>query len=540
MLIVVPVQTALALLLAFLVNQRFLRARGSFRTLLYFPSVTSAIAITLIWLVLFRTSGLVNRILPIDDIKWFDEPNGVIHNLLGVFGVDNAPSWLQGEVFELSLWQWLSGPSVAMVAIMLMTIWTTSGTMMLIFLGGLQNISQEIEEAAAIDGASWFQRFRLVDRSDAPSTGLPRRHAWCHRDVAGVRPDLRIQRRRPTKDDADARLPDLRPGLHQQQGGLGCRHGGAAVRHHPDLHVAAAPRHRNLRGEVVSPRSGLRDPLSPPRAMQRTIYIALLIAGAFYLLPFLLAVVTSFKSQPDFAANASSLLFDRALGSPTLDGLRGLASDRITFWRWAFNSVLVTVCVVIGRVMLAALAGYSLARIRFPGYRLVFGLILAVMMVPPIILAIPRFLLLKELGLLNTYPGLIVPLVFDAFGIFLMKQFMEQIPVEIEEAAAIDGAGRVGTFLYVVLPNARPAIITLTILATVGTWNEFIHPLIATNENDLRTLPVGLAQIRGQFGEATPWNTVMMATVLLTIPMAIIYFVFQRYFRQGLSGAVKG
>ena len=228
-------------------------------------------------------------------------------------------------------------------------------------------------------------------------------------------------------------------------------------------------------GEVMSARSGLRDPLSPSRAMQRTIYIALVIAGAFYILPFLLAVVTSFKSQPDFAANASSLLFDRALGSPTLDGLRGLASDRITFWRWAFNSVLVTVCVVVGRVMLAALAGYSLARIRFPGYRLVFGLILAVMMVPPIILAIPRFLLLKELGLLNTYPGLIVPLVFDAFGIFLMKQFMEQIPVEIEEAAAIDGAGRVRTFLYVVLPNARPAIITLTILATVGHL-ERVHP----------------------------------------------------------------
>ena len=86
----------------------------------------------------------------------------MIHNLLGVFGVDDAPSWLQGEVFELSWWQWLSGPSVAMVAIMLMTIWTTSGTMMLIFLGGLQNISQEIEEAAAIDGASWFEALPLV------------------------------------------------------------------------------------------------------------------------------------------------------------------------------------------------------------------------------------------------------------------------------------------------------------------------------------------------------------------------------------------
>jgi multiple sugar transport system permease protein len=160
--IVVPAQTLLALFLAYLVNQRFLRGRGGFRTVLYFPSVTSSIAITLIWLVLFRTSGLVNRILPIADINWFDEPNGLIHNLLGVFGIDDEPSWLSGEVFELSWWQWLSGPSVAMFAIMTMTIWTTSGTMMLIFLGGLQNISPEIEEAAAIDGATWGKRFRHV------------------------------------------------------------------------------------------------------------------------------------------------------------------------------------------------------------------------------------------------------------------------------------------------------------------------------------------------------------------------------------------
>jgi len=161
-LIVVPTQTVLAMFLAFLVNQKFLRGRGGFRTLLYFPSVTSSIAITLIWLVLFRGSGLVNRLLPIDDINWFDEPNGLIHNFLGVFGVDEEPSWLSGEVFELSWWEWLSGPSVAMFAIMLMAIWTTSGTMMLIFLGGLQNISPDVEEAAAIDGATWWKRFRLV------------------------------------------------------------------------------------------------------------------------------------------------------------------------------------------------------------------------------------------------------------------------------------------------------------------------------------------------------------------------------------------
>ena len=161
-LIVVPLQTALALFLAFLVNQRFLRGRGGFRTLLYFPSITSSIAVTLIWLVLFRGSGIVNRILPIDRIDWFDEPNGIIHNLFGVIGVDDEPSWLSGEVFELSWWEWLSGPSVALFAIMLLTIWTTSGTMMLIFLGGLQNINPDLEEAAAIDGATWWKRFRLI------------------------------------------------------------------------------------------------------------------------------------------------------------------------------------------------------------------------------------------------------------------------------------------------------------------------------------------------------------------------------------------
>jgi multiple sugar transport system permease protein len=159
---VVPVQTFLAMFLAFLVNQKFLRFRGPFRTLLYFPSVTSSIAITLIWLVLFFPSGLVNRILPVDQINWINEPNGLIHNLLGVFGVDSAPGWAKHEVFELTIWEWISGPSVAMFTIMLLTIWTTSGTMMLIFLGGLQNISSDIEEAAAVDGATWWKRFRYV------------------------------------------------------------------------------------------------------------------------------------------------------------------------------------------------------------------------------------------------------------------------------------------------------------------------------------------------------------------------------------------
>ena len=133
--------------------------------------------------------------------------------------------------------------------------------------------------------------------------------------------------------------------------------------------------------------------------MQRVIYVCLIIAGAFYILPVpARRRHRASRASPTSPRNASSLRWDRSLGSPTLDGLRGLDSDIILFWRWLLNSVIVTVCVVLGRVFLCALAGYSLARIRFPGYQLVFALILAVMMVPPIILAIPRFILLKELG----------------------------------------------------------------------------------------------------------------------------------------------
>jgi multiple sugar transport system permease protein len=145
------------------------------------------------------------------------------------------------------------------------------------------------------------------------------------------------------------------------------------------------------------------DPLAPPAGTRRFIYGALIVAAGFYVMPFLFAVITSFKSVPDYNNNPSGLWYDRELGSPTLDGIRGLSSDRILFGRWTFNSVIVTVCVVIGRVFLSALAGYALARIRFPGYKVVFGLILAVMMIPGIVLAIPRFLLMKELGMINTY-----------------------------------------------------------------------------------------------------------------------------------------
>lgn len=159
---VVPAQTTIAFVLAVVLNQRYLKGKGFFRTAYYFPSITSSVAVTLIFVFLFQTRGLINAVLPIGDINWFDDPNGLIHNLLGVVGVDRPPGWMQTEIFSLEIWEWISGPSVAMTAIMLLVTWTTTGTMMLIFLAGLQSIPPSIEEAATVDGATGLQRFRYV------------------------------------------------------------------------------------------------------------------------------------------------------------------------------------------------------------------------------------------------------------------------------------------------------------------------------------------------------------------------------------------
>ncbi|MGQ0848804.1 MAG: carbohydrate ABC transporter permease [Actinomycetota bacterium] len=157
---VVPTQTILAFIIAVVLNQKFLKGKGFFRTAYYFPSITSSIAVTLIFVFLFQTNGAINKVLPIQDIDWLDNARGLIHNFLGVFGVEDGPAFLtENEFLDLEWWDWLAGPSVAMTAIMMLATWTTTGTLMLIFLAGLQNISPSIEEAAIVDGATGLQRF---------------------------------------------------------------------------------------------------------------------------------------------------------------------------------------------------------------------------------------------------------------------------------------------------------------------------------------------------------------------------------------------
>ena len=270
------------------------------------------------------------------------------------------------------------------------------------------------------------------------------------------------------------------------------------------------------------------------RALLSYALLFLLALAFFY--PFLLATTTSLKSLPDIAANPAQLIPEQWV----LEGY--LRMQNFNVQRWMFNSAFVAIAVTAGNLLFASMAGYALARIPFPGSNLLFVGILGTMMIPGIVLLIPRFIIFRLLGLIDSYGGLILPVLVLPFSVFLMKQFFESIPGELEEASRIDGASRFDMFFRVVLPLARPALIALTILTFQANWNEFMTPLIVVNSNtNLVTLPLGLALLRGGIGESLQWNAMLAGAMLTTLPMAIIFFIFQRYFIEGVSySGLKG
>ncbi|MFE7567599.1 carbohydrate ABC transporter permease [Streptomyces sp. NPDC057539] len=275
----------------------------------------------------------------------------------------------------------------------------------------------------------------------------------------------------------------------------------------------------------------------------RVVGYSLVVGVALlYLLPFLLQLVTGFKTDPDAAANPLSLV-PTTPTTAAYQRLFGLSesAEGVPFLRWLSNSTLVTVIVTAGRVLFNSMAGYALARLRFRGRTVLFGFVLAVMAVPGVALLIPKFLVLNTFGIFDTYTAMILPLLVDAAGIFIMKQFFESVPREVEEAARVDGAGVFRIFWSVVLPMARPALITLTILSFQGSWNEFTHFLVATQSGQYETLTTGLARfISGGLGGGTQYPLKLAAALLSTLPVAALFFCFQRYFVNGAnSGAVK-
>ena len=206
---------------------------------------------------------------------------------------------------------------------------------------------------------------------------------------------------------------------------------------------------------------------------------------------------------------------------------------------WIYNSVILAVIRVITRTLLAAIAGYAFARMRFPGKELVFAIMLATMMIPGSLTLIPGFVLMTGIGWVGTQWSLIVPGMVEAFGIFLMTQFLKSVPKELEEAAVIDGASRFQIMWRVVLPLARPALITLAILAFQASWNEYLTPLLYLPGSPNFTLPVGLRFFQSQF--RADWNFTLIGSMFNAIPVLIIFFIFNRYFIEGVSySGLKG
>jgi multiple sugar transport system permease protein len=292
-------------------------------------------------------------------------------------------------------------------------------------------------------------------------------------------------------------------------------------------------------------------------------YGVILLFALIQVLPFVFTVANSFKCLPAIQAVEQAIIpippygvacteeriVDdevelHALGAeetarglvfnPTLEGYEEIFDARLP--RWFFNTAFISLAVMFLHLLFDSMAGYALARISFPGQRVFFFIIVSTMMIPGIVLLLPRFILLSEIGLINSYPALILPFAASLFGVFMMKQFFEDIPKEIEEAAMVDGASRFSIFFQIVLPISTPALTALAIFSFQGMWNEFLQVLLLVSNNpNLWTLPLGLSFLRGAFGEGLRWHAFLAGSVITTLPLAIIFFALQRYFVQGIG-----
>lgn len=268
---------------------------------------------------------------------------------------------------------------------------------------------------------------------------------------------------------------------------------------------------------------------------QIVLYAVLIALAVVYIYPFLVQVATSFKTDEE-AASAGISLVPEVWSFAAYERLFA----RSDFPSWFVNSAIVTVFVTIGRVFFNSLAGYALARLRFRGRGVVFAALIAVMSVPTVVLLIPKFLVINQLGMFNSYAGMILPLLVDAAGVFIMKNFFESIPVSVEEQARIDGAGTFRIFWSVVLPMATPALVTIIILSFQGSWNELSHFIVSTNDPALTTLTKGVASLAsGQLSQGTQYPLKLAAALIMTIPVAVMFFVFQRRIMNSTEGAVK-
>jgi multiple sugar transport system permease protein len=276
----------------------------------------------------------------------------------------------------------------------------------------------------------------------------------------------------------------------------------------------------------------MRPPVAPAsrRVPSSRLSYILLTAGLVVMVgPFLWMILGSFKPAGDFLRNPPTFLPSVA----TTDNY-GRLFQQLDFPRYFFNSTVIALAVTVGTLVFCPMLGYALAKLRWHGKGVIMGLVLATLMVPAGITLIPNFILMSNLGLVNTYPGLILPFLAGPFGVFLMRQFMLGVPNELLEAARMDGANEFKVFWSVVMPIATPVLATLAILTFLGNWNSFLYPLVMAQEPGMYTLPVALATFAtGQY--QADHGMLMAGSVVLVVPVLIVFVLFQRWITEGIA-----
>lgn len=257
-------------------------------------------------------------------------------------------------------------------------------------------------------------------------------------------------------------------------------------------------------------------------------YAVLIIGGLAMLLPFLWMVSTSLMNEFEVFSWPPRFLPQTPLWSNYPEALTALP-----FGRFFLNSAIMAFFIVSGQLLICSLAGYAFARLRFPGRDRLFVAFLANLMVPVIVLLIPRFLLVSMAGGVDTYWGLIGPELVSVYGIFLMRQFFLSLPSDLEDAARMDGAGEFQIWWRIMLPLSKPALATLGVFAFVSTWQSFLWPLIVTRSMHMRPVEVGIASFHGAF--ETHWPYQMAAAVTAVVPLILVFFFTQRYFVRGIA-----
>lgn len=209
------------------------------------------------------------------------------------------------------------------------------------------------------------------------------------------------------------------------------------------------------------------------------------------------------------------------------------AWEAAPFARYYLNTAIMAAGITLGQLVFGSLAAYAFARLKFPGRNTLFLLVLGTMMLPFQVLLIPSYLIVKDLGWINTFAALIIPRMVSAFGIFLLRQHYLTIPRDLDEAALMDGASRLGVWWRIILPLSRPALATLAIFAFLFAWNDFLWPLIVTDQPDMRTIQLGLVMFQGRYG--TNWTLLMAGTVMATLPTILVFLLGQRQFIESIA-----